>query len=64
MGDYQLAGEGRNTEKRELKVIYTGERDFELDKTIEQFATSIGFKEWARGYSFNSHERDFAFDEE
>ena len=46
----------------ELKIKYTGERDEILDRAIEQFADSLGFREWARGYSFYEKERDFAFD--
>ena len=46
----------------ELKIKYTGERDEILDRAIEQFADSLGFREWARGYSFYDKERDFAFD--
>ena len=46
----------------ELKIKYIGERDEMLDREIEQFADRLGFKEWARGYSFDDKERDFAFD--
>jgi len=49
---------------KELRITYTGERDSELDSKIESFAKSIGFKEWGRGYTFESQERDFVFDEE
>jgi hypothetical protein len=48
--------------KRELKIKYTGKLDKKLDLVVEQFAKQIGFKEWARGYSFCDNERDFAFD--
>ena len=46
----------------ELKIKYIGERDEYLDHKIEQIADSLGFREWARGYSIDNKERDFAFD--
>ena len=46
-----------------LQVTYKSpEIDVELDKKIENFFESIGFRRWASGYDLLSFERDIAFE--
>ena len=50
--------------KRTLQIRYRGfmGRSPEMDRKIDAFATLLGIREYARGYSFDFDERDFAFD--
>ncbi len=50
--------------KKELRIVYSGGRDLDLDHKIEVFAKSLGFEEWGRGYAFETQTRDFAFDKD
>lgn len=48
--------------KQQLRVVYDGPPDEELEKVLEQALSRLGFQRWASGYDLVDHERDLAFD--
>ena len=47
---------------RNLKVVYDGPPDFEMDEKIEEAVKPYGWRMWARGTDLIDNVRDLSFD--
>ena len=50
--------------KKNLRVVYAGPPDLQVDKLVRESLETIGYKWWAQGYNHIDDERDIAFDKE
>ena len=47
-----------------LKVVYDGGLNVDLDKALEDCLIKFGLKRWASGMELDTQKRDLAFDDE
>jgi len=45
-----------------MKIIYKGEVNGKLDEDLEKVLKKHGYSRWASGYTFETDERDLAFE--
>lgn len=48
----------------ELKVIYDGKLDVELETKLDAVLAQHGWKRWASGFDLTTHQRDIAYDKD